>query len=200
MKLVALAGTNRPNNYTTIALTALSKELTSLGFAVEQPESSELELVFPGHAATPSSEALKESVLAADAIILATPEYHGGYSAYLKLMIENLGFPSSLQGKPMALLGVAAGRIGAIKSLEQLRSVAAHVGGIIMPSALSIAGVNGAFGDDGAPDAATKKQLGKFAADFYEFAKTWHADGQHDTTPPLEDSVRSSSDVWVTRV
>ena len=36
----------------------------------------------------------------------------------MKLVIENLGFPSVLAGKPVALLGMAAGAIGAIKSLE----------------------------------------------------------------------------------
>lgn len=39
----------------------------------------------------------------------------------IKLVIENLGFPSPLAAKPVALLGVAAGQIGAIKSLESLQ-------------------------------------------------------------------------------
>ena len=62
----------------------------------------------------------------ATGVILATPEYHGSFAAVMKLVIENLGFPSLLAGKPVALLGVAAGQIGAIKSLEQLRSVCSH--------------------------------------------------------------------------
>jgi NAD(P)H-dependent FMN reductase len=37
---------------------------------------------------------LKEKVAAA--IVLATPEYHGSFSSVLKLVIENLGFPSAL--------------------------------------------------------------------------------------------------------
>ena len=51
-------------------------------------------------------------------VVLATPEYHGSFSSVMKLMIENLGFPSVLAGKSVALLGVAGGSIGAIKSLE----------------------------------------------------------------------------------
>ena len=58
-----------------------------------------------------------------------------------KLVIENLGFPSVLAGKPVALVGVAAGRIGAIKSLEQLRGVCSHVGALVLPGAVSVAGV-----------------------------------------------------------
>ena len=74
-------------------------------------------------------------------VILATPEYHGSFAAMMKLVIENLGFPSTLAGKPVALLGVAAGRIGAIKSLEQLRSVCSHVGAIVLPGPVSVANV-----------------------------------------------------------
>jgi FMN reductase len=86
---------------------------------------------------------------AATGVILATPEYHGSFSAYLKQVIENLGFPSRLAGKPVALLGVAAGQIGAIKSLEQLRSVCSHVGAIVLPGPVSVAGVQRVFNEQG---------------------------------------------------
>ena len=59
----------------------------------------------------------------------------------MKLLIDNLGFPSALSGKPVALLGVAAGRIGAIKALEHLRSVASHVGAQVLPGPVSVASV-----------------------------------------------------------
>jgi FMN reductase len=67
----------------------------------------------------------------------------------MKMVIENLGFPSLLQGKPVALLGVAAGAIGAIKSLEHLRGVAAHVGAIVLPTPISIANVQSVFDGQG---------------------------------------------------
>jgi len=66
-----------------------------------------------------------------------------------KLLIENLGFPSVLAGKPVALVGVAAGRIGAIKSLEHLKSVCAHIGAIVVPGSVSVAGVQKVFDDQG---------------------------------------------------
>ena len=49
------------------------------------------------------------------------------------MAIENLGYPNALKGKPAALLGVAGGRIGAIKSLENLRSIRFHVSALILP-------------------------------------------------------------------
>ena len=63
----------------------------------------------------------------------------------MKLIIDHLGFPSSLVGKPIGLLGVAAGSIGAIKSLEQIRSICSHVGAIVLPRPISIANVQEVF-------------------------------------------------------
>ena len=62
-----------------------------------------------------------------------------------KLIIENLGFPSAIAEKPVALIGVASGRIGAIKSVEHLRSVMSHVGALVVPGGISLAGVQSAF-------------------------------------------------------
>ncbi len=92
---------------------------------------------------------LNAIVKTATGIIFATPEYHGSFSSVTKLIIENLGFPSALAGKPIALLGVAAGDIGAVKSLESLRSVCSHVGGIVLPGPVSVAHVHEAFDDEG---------------------------------------------------
>jgi len=81
-------------------------------------------------------------------VVFSTPEYHGSYASAAKLIIENLRFPSVLAGKPVALVGVAAGQIGAIKALEHLRSVLSHVGAIVLPGPVSIAGVRTVFDDD----------------------------------------------------
>lgn len=67
----------------------------------------------------------------------------------IKLAIENLGFPSVLAGKPVALVGVAAGAIGAIKSLESLRGIVSHVGAIPLPLVVSVANVQKVFQPNG---------------------------------------------------
>lgn len=84
------------------------------------------------------SEYLQELVRSADGVIMSTPEYHGSFSSLIKVVIENLGYPSALSGKPVSLLGIAGGRYGAIKSLEHLRSVCSHVGALVLPGSISI--------------------------------------------------------------
>ena len=112
--------------------------------------SAELDLPAPGLAAkSDGPRKLQEAVKHATAVVLATPEYHGSFSSVMKLVIENLGFPSLLQGKPVALLGVAAGAIGAIKSLEHLRGVASHVGAMVLRTPISVANVQSVFDTTG---------------------------------------------------
>jgi FMN reductase len=120
-----------------------------------------LELSPPGRtSSTATLEYLNKTIGGATGVILATPEYHGSYSSVMKLVIENLNFPSALRGKPIGLLGVAAGVIGAIKALEHLRSVCSHVGGLVLPGTVSVARVNTVFDDDGrCLDAAIEKRI-----------------------------------------
>lgn len=148
--IVCISGTNRPDNYTARALAVVTDELVRRGHTPLILDARDLALPFPGHPATSDSRRLQDAVRDADAVVLATPEYHGGFAAMTKLIIESLGFPSLLADKPVALLGVAAGRIGAIKSLEQLRSVCSHAGAVVLPRSVSVAGVRGAFDEEGA--------------------------------------------------
>jgi chromate reductase, NAD(P)H dehydrogenase (quinone) len=101
------------------------------------------------------------------------------------------------EGKAVALLGVAAGRIGAIKSLEHLRSVCAHMGAVVMAGAVSIAAVDRAFDANGlVVDAGTEKALCGMAGSFSQFI--------HDYILPkiiLEEMARGESPTpWVTTV
>ena len=150
IRIVSICGSVRPDNFTAKALRLVEDELRSnFGAEVTSFDLAELSLPMPGTGDSSDAETMRNAVTAATGVVLATPEYHGSFSSVLKLAIENLGFPSVLGGKPIALLGVAAGQIGAIKSLEHLRSVCSHVGGIVLPGPVSVAGVNRMFDADG---------------------------------------------------
>ena len=151
LQITAILGTSRPGSYTAMVLALAVDELRSNPkIEVTLIDPAKMNLGFPGIDGDSSdAEALQAAVKGATGVIMATPEYHGSLAAMMKLIIENLGFPSVLAGKPVALLGAAAGRIGAIKSLEQLRGVCSHVGAIVLPGPVSIAGVQSVFDEDG---------------------------------------------------
>ncbi|MEE9170498.1 MAG: NADPH-dependent oxidoreductase, partial [bacterium] len=90
---------------------------------------------------------------------------------------------------PIALLGVAAGQIGAIKSLEQLRSVCSHVGAIVLPGPVSVANVRSLFDEDGrCRDEAIEKRIRGVATNLLHYI--------HDNLCPriaLEEMVRGGA-------
>ena len=152
IRIVAIAGSVRPGNYTFKALNIVVDEIKkqeNIVLTVIDPGKINLPLPGRGSDNDQGVNSLKKSVLESSGVIFATPEYHGSFSSVTKLVIENLGFPSVLSGKPVSLLGVAAGKIGAIKALEQLRSVCSHVGAIVLPGPVSVAEVRSVFDEKG---------------------------------------------------
>lgn len=174
IQIVVLIGSVRPGNYTSRAAAIVVDELSrhpEVEVAVVHPE--EYRLALPGMPG-PDSRARELQSLVADAaaVVIATPEYHGTFSAAIKLVIENLGFPSALAGKPVALLGVAAGSIGAIKSIEALRGVVSHVGALPLPMPVSLAHVQELFDEDGTlKDAAAGKLLRGLARSVLDYLR-----------------------------
>lgn len=174
IRIVILVGSVRPGNYTSMAAAIVADELAKdpdVEVKVVHPEHYHLAL--PGMPAPDSRAAeLRQLVAGAAAVVIATPEYHGSFSAAIKLVIENLGFPSVLSGKPVALLGVAAGSIGAIKSIEALRGVVSHIGALPLPMPVSLAHVQKLFGEDGTvKDAAAEKLLRQLAQSVLDYLR-----------------------------
>ena len=151
IRIVAISGSVRSQNFTSKALNLVVDELRKdPDIIVETIDPREIHLNLPGKESDDdSTEVIQKIVSQATGIIFATPEYHGSYSSVIKLIIDNLGFPSVLAGKTVGLLGVAAGQIGAVKAIEHLRSVCSHVGAIVLPGQVSIANVHKIFDDQG---------------------------------------------------
>lgn len=180
IKLVAIQGSVREGNYTAKALAIVTEVIAQLpDVSLEIIDPTHMQLALPGRGVTDDALKMQAAIEGAHAVILATPEYHGSYSSVMKLVIENMGFPSRLSRKPVALLGVAAGRIGAIKALEHLRSVASHVGAIVLPGPVSIANVQSVFDEAGIlNDEEVEKLIRKLVTGLIDYLR--------DTTCPEE--------------
>ena len=187
ISVVAIIGSVRPDSMTARVMALVSDEMkkyANIRFEVIDPV--DIQLVTPGQEPNASVEKLQKTVSEATGVILSTPEYHGSYSSTIKLVIDNLGYPSVLAGKPVALLGVAAGQIGAIKALEHLRSVCSHIGSIVLPGPVSVAGVHNLFDDQGhCQDAKAEKRIRALATNLMDYIQK-HICPQH----ALEETVR----------
>ena len=172
--IILISGSVRPGNYTGKALALVTDEIRKHpDIAAEVIDPAGMHLPFPGTGGSSTDGIrLRESVTRATGVILATPEYHGSFSSVIKLVIENLGFPSAIAGKPIALLGVAAGQIGAIKALEGLSSVCTHVGAIVLPGPVSVANVNRMFDAEGnCLDAGVEKRIRSVAVNLIDYIR-----------------------------
>jgi NAD(P)H-dependent FMN reductase len=157
-----------------MALALAVNELQNTGdVTVDLIDPGTMDLPFPGE--EQHSEVtlhLQQRVAQVDAVLIATPGYHGSFSSVTKLVIENLGFPSVLKGKPVALLGTASGAAGAITALEHLRSVCSHVGAIVLPGEVSVARVHKAFDESGrCSDPAVEKAIRGVAQNLRDYVR-----------------------------
>jgi len=120
---------------------------------------------------------LKEAILAADAVLLVTPEYNNGIPGVFKNAIDWLSRPSGdipkiFGNRPFGVIGASPGGFGTILSqnawLPVLRTLGTNTwfGGRLM---VSRAGQ--AFDAEGRlTDQATRDQLAKYLAGFAAFA------------------------------
>ena len=128
--IVVISGTNRPGARTLAVANAVEQMLSDAGEPVQLLDLGQLphELFAPSsYISKPLSfEPFQSAVLAADGILTVVPEYNGSYPGVLKLFIDMLRFPESLSEKPAAFVGVANGRWGALRAVEQLEMVFAY--------------------------------------------------------------------------
>jgi chromate reductase, NAD(P)H dehydrogenase (quinone) len=173
IKVAFINGSVQEKNYLAFALNVMKNEiLKNKEFSVIEINLKEFNFPFPGEIIqNDDSQKLKKLLESADAIVLGTPEYHGTFTAKLKLMIENSGYPSALRGKPVSLIGIASGILGAIKSLEHLRSVCAHIGAFTLPRVVSIANVESKFDDNGnCTDSETEMEIKSLANNLINYS------------------------------
>ena len=189
LHILAASGSSRPDNYTRKVLVLAIDELqVRHRVQVDLIDLAASDFPFPGQGPSQATRRAQDLVKGAAGILLATPEYHGSYSSAMKRFIENLGFPSTLAGKPVALLGAAAGQIGAVKALEHLGSVCSHVGAFVLPGPVSVARVHKVFDGEGrCRDAAIEKRIRGLATHLMDYI-----DNRSSPRATLEKSVRGA--------
>lgn len=137
LHIVGFAGSLRHGSYNKGLLRAAMENLpTGVTLQIEDlgdipPFSMDLEAA----GGTPATQALKEAVRAADALLLAVPEHNYSFSGVMKNAIDWLSRPfdtSVLLGKPVAIMGASSGRMGTARAQAALRPVLAATGCLVM--------------------------------------------------------------------
>ncbi len=85
-----------------------------------------------------------EYLIPATKFVFIVSEYNGGYPGVLKLFIDAVSireYAATFDEKKAGLIGVASGRAGALRALDQLTHVLLHVGTLVMPGKLPISSI-----------------------------------------------------------
>jgi len=87
-------------------------------------------------------EALRQAMLEADAVVVATPEYNHSIPGVLKNALDWASRPagqSALTGKPAAVVGASTGMFGAVWAQAETRKVLGALGGRVVERELPVA-------------------------------------------------------------
>ena len=167
--LVGVSGSLRNESYARRALTRALDAAEGAGATTELLDLREYDLpVFdPDRDDTADAARLTEAIGEGDAVVLATPVYHGSYSSPLKLALDYCGF-DEFEDTTVGLLAVAGGGFP-VTALDHLRSVCRAVNAWVLPHQAAIPRARNNFEDGQLVDddiAARVDTLGERAVEF----------------------------------
>jgi len=95
---------------------------------------------------------LREAIAAADAVLIATPEYNHSLPGQLKNALDWASRPlaeNPLRNKPAMVIGASKSMFGAVWAQAEGRKVLSAIGARVVDRELPIATAHEAFGEDG---------------------------------------------------
>ncbi|MDQ6418747.1 NADPH-dependent FMN reductase [Paenibacillus sp. LHD-117] len=142
MNVIIIAGSNHKGATSTRLSEYVSSLITAQGHQSSVFNLYERPLPFYSpdgeYGSTESISELQKVMRAADAIVLATPEYHSSISGVLKNALDHLG-QDYFRGKVVLSMSSAGGAVGT-SSLQQLQAIVRNLHGINLPEWVSIGG------------------------------------------------------------
>ena len=154
IRVVGICGSLRPNGWTKAALKIALAGAEEKGVTAELLDLRDYDLPFctggdvdalQGKAGV---QRLRQKVLEASGVILATPNYHGSLTGVLKNALDLMSM-REFEGKVVGLVGVSGGRMGGASTLNNLRAIGRTLHAWVIPSEAWIYNADSAFTEDG---------------------------------------------------
>ncbi len=172
-----ISGTNRPGSNTRKVASHVEAVYKSLNVPVQLLDLAAMppEIFSPSSYAEKPASFLKmtDRILAADGLVIVTPEYNGGIPGILKYFIDMLPFPESFEHRPVCFVGLAAGVWGALRPVEQLQAIFGYRNAFIYPERVFMPVVNNSLTEAGRlNNAEIEKRLEVQAVGFTKFVES----------------------------
>ena len=130
-----------------------------------------------GDLAPRGARRLREAIAAADAVLIATPEYNSSIPGQLKNALDwaSRPFPDNvLRNKPVAVIGASTGSFGALWAQAEVRKVLGSIGARVVDVELPVPGAEEAFGGNRLADEELQRRLARIVAELVEAAGDRH--------------------------
>ncbi|MCA9628587.1 MAG: NAD(P)H-dependent oxidoreductase [Myxococcales bacterium] len=177
LKLVGLSGSLRKASYNTALLRTVQQRLTSGDVDAELEILDYREVPFyDDDLERPASvQRVDDALRAADAVILATPEYNYGIPGVLKNVIDWASRPayeSAFYQKPVGIVGASGGAIGTARAQGQLKQVLLGMASQVFPyPEYNLGGAAQRFKDGELTDQASLEFLDKYLKAFDQWVR-----------------------------
>lgn len=177
MHILGISGSLRQGSLNTAALRACASLLPD-GVTFSLADLSDIPLYnedIRTQGLPPSVKQLREQIKAADAIVIATPEYNYSFSGVLKNAIDWASRPPDqpFDGKSIALMGATPGGLGTSRAQYHLRQVFIYLNGqVLNRPEVMISAAPSKFDNDGVLiDETTAENLRKLLVVLYDTAR-----------------------------
>ena len=178
LRILGIIGSLREGSYNAGLLQAAA-ELAPADVAVELAPSIEMPLFSPEREQAgwpPAVASLRDAVQAADAVIVATPEYNYSMPGGLKNAFDWLSRPEGknpTRNKPVAVIGASTSLTGTARAQAHLRQVAYYNAMHIFSGAeILVPRAQERFDSQGRlTDGATRERVASFMRAFADFAR-----------------------------
>jgi chromate reductase len=153
MRILGIAGSLRRGSHNRRLLRAAGAELPPGADLVEWDGLAELPAFDEDQENDPPVRAFLAEIEAADALLIATPEYNASLPGALKNALDwaSRPFPENvLRRKPCAVIGASTGLFGAVWAQAEVRKALKASGAHVVESELPVGLADGAFTEDGA--------------------------------------------------
>lgn len=172
MRVLGLSGSLRRDSHNRALLRAAGAALPAGAELTAWDRIAELPAYDEDLDAAPVPEpvrALREAIAAADAVLIATPEYNASLPGALKNALDWASRPHAanpLRGKPAAVVGASTGLFGAVWAQAEARKVLTTIGADVLERELPVGLADEAFDGDGAlRDPAQQEALQELVAE-----------------------------------
>ena len=176
-----ISGTDRPNSNALRVSKYVQKQYQKEGVDVQIIDLQDfpIDKVVGGKYGQdlPKVDAFVDQAVQADGLVIVCPEYNGGYPGILKLFIDYMPFPGSLEKKPIAMIGEANGAFGAMRAVEQLQQVVGYRNAHVYPERVFISNVHESFDEEtGISNELQQELLESQIAQFPQFIRNLQGD------------------------